>query len=90
MPNPEHQPCLRYQPTLFAYATLVDKDSLEDIIYTVDTREKVLSGSLSSSLYTLNDPEMNLSFGKFFVFPDISVRQEGIYRLKISLFKIDG
>ncbi|KAJ3324406.1 hypothetical protein HDV06_006817 [Boothiomyces sp. JEL0866] len=75
---PETESASVFQPILFAYASLVDKDSLEEIVYLADGSTKILMGSLSSSLYTLNDPEKELSFGKFFVFPDVTVRQEDL------------
>ncbi|ORX80294.1 hypothetical protein K493DRAFT_191253, partial [Basidiobolus meristosporus CBS 931.73] len=46
------------------------------------------TGSLVSSLYHLKD--VNNSDGGFFVFPDLSVRMEGRYRLKFTLFEIVG
>ena len=43
-----------------------------------------------SSLYHLKDSENDNRDAGFFVFPDLSVRQEGSYRLKLSLFEVVG
>ncbi|KAI9230348.1 MAG: velvet factor, partial [Piptocephalis tieghemiana] len=45
-------------------------------------------GGVVSSLYHLKD--MDNTDGGFFVFPDISVRMEGLFRLKFSLYEIIG
>ncbi|ORY02697.1 hypothetical protein K493DRAFT_207904, partial [Basidiobolus meristosporus CBS 931.73] len=49
---------------------------------------KCLTGTTVSSLFKLKDT--NNSEGGFFVFPDISVRLEGYFRLRFSLYEIDG
>jgi hypothetical protein len=41
-------------------------------------------------LYHLKDIEHNNSDAGFFVFPDLSVRTEGSYRLKLTLFELVG
>lgn len=76
-----------YNPFLFSYATLLHPDSLEEIPYS-DNRYHYLSGSVSSCVYHLKDPEDSNKYGAFFVFSDIAVIREGKFRLKISLFKI--
>lgn len=43
-----------------------------------------------SSLYHLKDAENANEDAGFFVFPDLSVRTEGSYRLKLSLFEVVG
>jgi hypothetical protein len=43
-----------------------------------------------SSLYHLKDSENRGEDAAFFVFPDLSVRMEGSYRLKLSLFEVVG
>ena len=43
-----------------------------------------------SSLYHLKDSENQNEDAGFFVFPDLSVRTEGSYRLKLSLFEVVG
>ncbi|KAM3589308.1 hypothetical protein VKS41_000176 [Umbelopsis sp. WA50703] len=53
-----------------------------------DGKTRSTTGSVVSSLYHLKDID-NADAG-FFVFPDLSVRMEGNYRLKLSLFEIIG
>ncbi|KAH8092170.1 velvet factor, partial [Cristinia sonorae] len=48
------------------------------------------TGSVVSSLYHLKDSEHGNEDAGFFVFPDLSVRTEGSYRLKLSLFEVVG
>lgn len=48
------------------------------------------TGSVVSSLYHLKDSENNGQDAGFFVFPDLSVRTEGSYRLKLTLFEVHG
>jgi hypothetical protein len=48
------------------------------------------TGSVVSSLYHLKDAENQNEEAGFFVFPDLSVRTEGSYRLKLSLFEVVG
>ena len=78
-----------YNPFLFAYATLLDAETNEEIPY-VDDSLHILTGSIASCVYHLKDPENANQFGAFFVFPDIALRVEGLFRLKISLFQISG
>ncbi|ORY02909.1 hypothetical protein K493DRAFT_384992, partial [Basidiobolus meristosporus CBS 931.73] len=49
---------------------------------------KCLTGTTVSSLYRLKD--IDNSDGGFFVFPDVSVRLEGQFRLRFSLYEING
>ncbi|KAI8897696.1 velvet factor-domain-containing protein [Globomyces pollinis-pini] len=79
-----------YNPFLFAYATLLEPQTLEEIHLLPDGTSRILAGSIASCLYHLKDPEKDNAFGAFFVFPDIAIRQEGTFRLKITLFKISG
>ena len=53
-----------------------------------DGKTRSTTGSVVSSLCHLKDID-NADAG-FFVFPDLSVRMEGNYRLKLSLFEIIG
>jgi len=57
----------------------------QNIIFTPPAPTRVLTGSLVSSMYLLTDLDGNE--GAFFVFPDLSVRIEGTYRLKFSLIE---
>jgi hypothetical protein len=77
-----------YNPFLFAYVMLIDARTNEEVHFLPGESTRVLTGSIASCIYHLKDPENDNAFGAFFVFPDVSVRQEGEFRLKISLFKI--
>ncbi|ORY84218.1 velvet factor, partial [Protomyces lactucae-debilis] len=51
--------------------------------------DRALTGTVLSSLYLLDDPVASQSFrGAFFVFPDMSVRSEGLYRIHFTVFGI--
>lgn len=66
----------------------MNEDTLEEIINAKDAGGRSISGSISSSLHRLRD--IDNSYGAFFVFPDISVRVEGRFRLKFTLFEVCG
>ncbi|KAF9350302.1 hypothetical protein BGX26_011490 [Mortierella sp. AD094] len=84
------------------HASLVEKDTREDVLLIKDTRSKedmhlfkdnrtkATTGSSVSSLYPLKDFEDNGTESGFFVFPDLSVRMEGTYRLKFCLYEMVG
>ncbi len=69
-------------PYYFMYATLISGDGDDEITTVQDGRTKVTSGSIVSSLYRLKD--LDGKDGAFFVFPDLSVRMEGTYKLKVG------
>ncbi|CAG8450693.1 11128_t:CDS:2 [Ambispora leptoticha] len=75
-------------PYFFMYASLVASDSDEELHLLRDKKTRSTTGSVVSSLYHLKD--IDNSDAGFFVFPDLSVRMEGTYRLKLSLFEIIG
>ncbi|KAF9094552.1 hypothetical protein BGX23_001930 [Mortierella sp. AD031] len=89
-------------PYYFMHASLVEKDTREDVLLIKDTRSKedmhlfkdnrtkATTGSSVSSLYPLKDIEGNGQESGFFVFPDLSVRMEGTYRLKFCLYEMVG
>ncbi|KAF9438089.1 hypothetical protein BGZ76_009782 [Entomortierella beljakovae] len=89
-------------PYYFMHASLVEKDTREDVLLIKDTRSKedmhlfkdnrtkATTGSSVSSLYPLKDFEDNGTESGFFVFPDLSVRMEGTYRLKFCLYEMVG
>ncbi|KAJ3324407.1 hypothetical protein HDV06_006818 [Boothiomyces sp. JEL0866] len=79
-----------YQAFLFATAVLLDAESLKELYFLEDQTTSILTGSTSSSVHHLLDPDKDLSPSSFLIFPDISVRKEGRYKLKIILFKIEG
>jgi hypothetical protein len=49
-----------------------------------DGKTRSTTGSIISSAYRLRD--LDGQEGLFFVFPDLSVRMEGAYRLKVESF----
>ncbi|TPX59719.1 hypothetical protein PhCBS80983_g02275 [Powellomyces hirtus] len=53
---------------------------------TQDSWERVLMGSMVSSCHYLCD--LNGLKGAYFVFPDLSLRVEGIFRLRMSLYNL--
>ncbi|KAK9764897.1 hypothetical protein K7432_007217 [Basidiobolus ranarum] len=69
-------------PYFVMYASLVPANSSD----TAQISPRNLTGTLASSLYKLKD--VDNTDGGFFVFSDISVRIEGQFRLKFSLFEI--
>ncbi|CAO3614026.1 unnamed protein product [Cunninghamella blakesleeana] len=75
-------------PYYFMYASLMAADLDEEVHLLRDGKTRSTTGSVVSSLYHLKDTD-NTDAG-FFVFPDLSVRMEGKYRLKLSLFEIIG
>ncbi|KAJ3032608.1 hypothetical protein HDV00_007327 [Rhizophlyctis rosea] len=53
-----------------------------------DGKTTATTGSIVSPLYRLKDVDNR--DGAFFVFPDLSVRMEGSYRLRFTLFEVVG
>ncbi|KAJ2076578.1 hypothetical protein H4R24_005620 [Coemansia sp. RSA 988] len=70
------------------YATLMDERGERELNTLSDKKARTMTGSVVASLAHLKDVDGN--DGAFFVFPDLSVRCEGVYRLKFSLFEIVG
>ncbi|KAJ1919465.1 hypothetical protein H4219_001935 [Mycoemilia scoparia] len=70
------------------YATLMDESATQELIKLPERQARTMTGSVVSSLAHLKD--IDGTEGAFFVFPDLSVRSEGSYRLKFSLFEIVG
>jgi hypothetical protein len=70
------------------YASLVSPDTGQELHLLRDGKTRATTGSVVSSFYHLKD--IDNSDAGFFVFPDLSVRTEGTYRLKFSLFEIVG
>ncbi|KAI8615786.1 velvet factor [Chytriomyces sp. MP71] len=68
------------------YASLISLDNEDEVHILHDGKTRSTTGSIVSSLYRLRD--LDNKDGAFFVFPDLSVRMEGSYRLKFSLFEI--
>ncbi|CAD6975498.1 hypothetical protein A4X06_0g5913 [Tilletia controversa] len=76
-------------PYYFMYAMLADADTDAELLVLSDGRTRSTTGSCVSCLYHLKDVKDNSDQG-FFVFPDLSIRSEGRYRLKLSLFETIG
>ncbi|KXN90765.1 hypothetical protein AN958_03652 [Leucoagaricus sp. SymC.cos] len=77
-------------PYYFMFASLAKPDDDAELHWLKDGRTRCTTGSVVSSLYHLKDPQHNNEDAGFFVFPDLSVRTEGSYRLKLSLFEVVG
>ena len=58
----------------------------EEVSMMKDVGARAMTGSIASSMYRLKD--IDNTYGGFFVFPDISLRQEGNFRIKFTLFEI--
>ncbi|KAJ3005222.1 hypothetical protein HKX48_000802 [Thoreauomyces humboldtii] len=54
----------------------------------LDSCERTLSGALVSSCYYLSD--LNGAKGAYFAFPDLSIRVDGVFRLRLSLFNLSS
>ncbi|PCH43257.1 hypothetical protein WOLCODRAFT_121729, partial [Wolfiporia cocos MD-104 SS10] len=77
-------------PYYFMFASLAKPDEDVELHWLKDGKTRCTTGSVVSSLYHLKDAESGGIDAGFFVFPDLSVRTEGSYRLKLSLFEVVG
>lgn len=72
-------------PTLthahFCFASLVPENSEEELHDLAGSRSKYVGGNVVSSLFHTKDQSC-------FVFPDLSVRTEGRWRFKMSMFEL--
>ncbi|OZJ06625.1 hypothetical protein BZG36_00377 [Bifiguratus adelaidae] len=74
-------------PYFFMYACLANADTRQELNFVNGNR--TTAGTVVQSPYRLKD--VDNTDGGFFIFPDMSVRMEGVFRLKFSLFDIvDG
>ncbi|KAJ3121279.1 hypothetical protein HK098_003818 [Nowakowskiella sp. JEL0407] len=73
-------------PFYFVYATLIHHTTFEEINVLKDSNTRAMAGCIASSLQRLKD--VDSAHGAFFVFPDISIRLEGKFRLRFTLFEI--
>jgi hypothetical protein len=76
-------------PYYFCFACLVsgEPDATDDELHVVENgKHRSLTGTPVSSLYHLKDLDNNDA--AFFVFPDLGVRKEGRYRLKMTVYEI--
>lgn len=67
--------------THFCFASLVPENSEEELYELAGSKSKYVGGSVVSSLFHLKDQSC-------FVFPDLSVKTEGRWRFKMSLYEI--
>ncbi|GAA5840806.1 hypothetical protein JCM9279_001226 [Rhodotorula babjevae] len=67
--------------TLFMFASLVEEDTEQEMFELHGSKTAVVTGSVVSSLFHLRDQSC-------FVFPDMSVRMEGRWRFKMSLYEV--
>ncbi|KAG2180818.1 hypothetical protein INT43_008397 [Umbelopsis isabellina] len=75
-------------PCLFMCATLLPVHDGIASNFELETTIRSATGCMVSSLNHLKD--LNDDSGAFFVFPDISVRVDGVYRFRMTLFEITG
>jgi hypothetical protein len=78
---------LKVEPLLI---TIVIDQNINSSLSIQDGKTCSTTGSVVSSLYHLKDIENDNIDAGFFVFPDLSVRTEGSYRLKLTLFELVG
>ncbi|KAJ1344048.1 hypothetical protein BSLG_001188 [Batrachochytrium salamandrivorans] len=84
----DDEKALLYNPYYFVYASLMSATTDDEQHLLRDRYTRTTTGSIVSSLYRLRDTDEKE--GAFFVFPDLSVRSEGEYRLKFTLYEIIG
>ncbi|KAG8760202.1 hypothetical protein FRC14_003756 [Serendipita sp. 396] len=77
-------------PYYFMFASLARAETDDELHLLNDGKTRYTTGSVVSSLYHLKDTENGGEDAGFFVFPDLSVRTEGSYRLKLALFEVVG
>jgi hypothetical protein len=75
-------------PWFFMCATLLPYDVSDNAPFQLETTMRSTTGCMVSSLNHLKD--MQDENGAFFVFPDISIRVDGQYRFRMTLFEIAG
>ncbi|KAK8846536.1 hypothetical protein IAR55_005622 [Kwoniella newhampshirensis] len=88
-PNPgPNEMTFMQNPYYFLFACLVGgSDDQDDELHVIDDgKTRFLTGTPVSSLYHLKD--LDNTDAAFFVFPDLGVRKEGRYKLKLTLFEI--
>ncbi|KAG2115586.1 velvet factor-domain-containing protein [Suillus cothurnatus] len=88
--DPSYAHSFLQNPYYFMFASLAKPDDDTELHWLKDGKTRCTTGSVVSSLYHLKDTENRNEDAGFFVFPDLSVRTEGSYRLKLSLFEVVG
>ncbi|KAF8428028.1 velvet factor-domain-containing protein [Boletus edulis BED1] len=86
--DPNYAHSFLQNPYYFMFASLAKPDDDTELHWLKDGKTRCTTGSVVSSLYHLKDSENRNEDAGFFVFPDLSVRTEGSYRLKLSLFEV--
>ncbi|CCA73392.1 hypothetical protein PIIN_07346 [Serendipita indica DSM 11827] len=89
-PQPHQSLNFLQNPYYFMFASLARVESDDELHLLNDGKTRYTTGSVVSSLYHLKDTENGGEDAGFFVFPDLSVRTEGSYRLKLALFEVVG
>ncbi|KDN39948.1 hypothetical protein K437DRAFT_250382, partial [Tilletiaria anomala UBC 951] len=84
----EHAAWYLDNPYYFMYAMLADIETDEELHLLPDGKTRYTTGSCVSCLYHLKD--IDGSHQGFFIFPDLSIRVEGRYKLKLCLFETIG
>ncbi|KAI9310712.1 velvet factor-domain-containing protein [Dichotomocladium elegans] len=82
-----HHPCMLHDPFIFLYATLVSFDGHHDLFLNSHAVQSIAGAAVQSPHQLKN---VGNSRGAFFVFSDLSVRIEGHFRLKFTLYRILG
>ena len=76
-------------PYYFMFASL-STIAGEAVQYLKDGKTPVMTGPAVSNLWHLQDTQNHDQDAGFFVFPELSIRSEGYYRLKLTLFEVQG
>ncbi|KAJ2711208.1 hypothetical protein H4R19_003358, partial [Coemansia spiralis] len=88
--DPAH-PSVPQHPASPAYimqVLLLDESGKTALLHIKDQAVAAMAGSMVSPLYALRDTSMTQ--GAYFVFSDLSVRIEGVFRLRFDLFELSG
>ncbi|KAH8923174.1 hypothetical protein BT69DRAFT_179790 [Atractiella rhizophila] len=75
-------------PYYFMFASLCT-ESHEELYLLATTKTRYVTGTTVSSLYHLSEPP-NGDRAAYFVFPDIGVRVEGVYKFKMTMYEVLG
>lgn len=79
---------LLYNPNYFMYVSVISNETEEELHVLSDGKTRYTIGTVVSSMYKLRD--LDDKEGAFFIFSDLSIRREGVYKLKFALFEIVG
>ncbi|KAI8459936.1 velvet factor-domain-containing protein [Phakopsora pachyrhizi] len=77
-------------PAFICYATLCESAPPHKELFTIPHSKKpFVVGTRVSSIFQLRESDPPACNGHYFVFPDLGVRVEGQYRLKLSVYEIE-